>query len=35
MLRDIPPRPPRAAETRAINMGATVAAEEPAASVAP
>lgn len=25
MLRDVPPRPPRAAETRAINMGVAVA----------
>ena len=33
MLRDVPPRPPRAAETRAINMGATdPGAEAPAAA---
>jgi glyoxylase-like metal-dependent hydrolase (beta-lactamase superfamily II) len=28
MLRDIPPRPPRAAETRAANMGAATLAEQ-------
>jgi hypothetical protein len=27
MLREIPPRPPRAAEIRAINMGTTPARE--------
>ena len=31
MLRDIPPRPPRAAELRAINMGTHGGTEEPAA----
>jgi hydroxyacylglutathione hydrolase len=33
MLRDIPPRPPRAAETRAVNMGAAASAERSAMGV--